>query len=149
MTTMPPAVAAALLGLFWVIFNILVVWLGVTYGYSLACPVVAGGVDGAAVAIIAVKKASSRFQAGVTGFLGGLGLNRLESGSTFASKAAEKVHHFVDWLLGVIAPASESVHQQVEEAVLKIVWVAIFVILAALVAEWVRASKAERAALTE
>jgi ABC-type xylose transport system permease subunit len=139
---LPPAVVAALLGLFWVVFNIVVVWLGVTYQHPVVCPVLVGGVDGAAIAVIAVKKASSRFQAGVTGFLGGLGLNQLDTQTSLISKTAEKIHRLVDGLLSTVTENGR--HQEVEDAVLKIIWVAAVVIVAALVAEWVRASKEER-----
>jgi hypothetical protein len=38
---------------------------------------------------------------------------------------------------------SETLHQQIEQEVLYIIWTTLFVVLASLVAEWVRSSKIE------
>jgi hypothetical protein len=145
-SVLPPAVMAALLGLAWVVFNILVVWLGVVYQHPMGCPVVVGGIDGAVIAVIAVKKASSRFQAGTTGFLSGLGLNQLDTRTSIIAKTAEKIHRLLDGMISTVAETG--FHQQIEDAVLRIVWVATFVIIAALVAEWVRESQEERQSST-
>lgn len=145
---LPAAVQMPLLGWSWVSFNVAVVWFGVTYHHPVLCSVLAGGVDGTVVAVIAVEKASIRFQAGVTGLLGGLSLNQVDNGNIMA-KLAEKVHYFVDSIMVAlkVAGPEDQTHGEIQGAVLHIVWTAMFVVLASLIAEWVRAAKAEGAAI--
>jgi hypothetical protein len=141
--TLPPAVKVPLVGWLWVFFNVVVIWLGIVYGYSVLASLLAGGIDGTLFAVIAVSKASTRFQAVVTGLLTGLGMNKLNGDASIVTTATIKVHAFVDWMMGevIVNGPDNPIHAQVQDAVLRIIWVATFVVVASLVAEWIRAAE--------
>jgi hypothetical protein len=133
-----------LMGGLWVVMNVALVYLGLHVAYCLPCSLLAGVVNGMLVSVIAVAKASERFQAGVTGLLSGFTFSGLRNDGSLLSKATHGVHVFVDealrsWGVGF----SETLHQQIEQEVLYIIWTTLFVVLASLVAEWVRSSKIE------
>jgi hypothetical protein len=133
-----------LMGGLWVVINVALVYLGLHVAYCLPCSLLAGVVNGMLFSVIAVAKASERFQAGVTGLLSGFTLSGLRNDGSLLSKATQGVHVFVDqalrsWGVGY----SETLHQQIEQEVLYITWTILFVVLASLVAEWVRSSKFE------
>ncbi|MBZ5681711.1 MAG: hypothetical protein LAO24_16560 [Acidobacteriia bacterium] len=141
---LPGAWRVPLLGWLWVLFNISVVWLGITLERTTLCSVVVGSVDGVVIAIIAVAKASEKFQAAVTGLLGGMGLTKVGGDTNFLRTAADSIHHAVDSFMDVIVgpcPNCEETHKKIAGALLLIIWTAIFVVLASLIGEWVRASK--------
>jgi hypothetical protein len=133
-----------LMGGLWVVINVALVYLGLHVAYCLPCSVLAGIVNGVLLSVIAVAKASERFQAGVTGLLSGFTLSGLRHDGSMLSKATQDVHLFVDQALrswGV--EGSEPMHQQIEMEALYIIWTTVFVVLASLIAEWVRTSRAE------
>ena len=134
----PSPLRAALFGFSWVTFNILVVWVGVIYHHPMICPLLVGGVDGLLFAVIAINAASTRFRGGVTGFLGGVGLNQVDTQTSLITKTADKVHQLVDGMLSTMV--ENGFHEQIQGSVLRIVWVAVCVIVAALVSEWVWAT---------
>jgi hypothetical protein len=141
---LPESWQIPLLGWLWVLFNISLVWLGITTGQITICAIAAGSVDGMVIAIIAVSKASEKFQAAATGLLGGLGLNKVGGETSFLKTAADRIHHAVDSFMDVIVgpcPSCEQTHQKIAAALLLIIWTAVFVVLASLIGEWVRASK--------
>jgi len=143
---LPDAWRVPLLGWLWVLFNISVVWVGITFEQTTLCALVAGSVDGMVIAIIAVAKASEKFQAAATRLLGGLGLNKVGSETNFLKTAANGIHHVVDSFMDtVIGPCSncEDTHKKIAGALLLIIWTAIFVVFASLIGEWVRASRSE------
>jgi hypothetical protein len=132
-----------LLGCLWVVTNVLLVVLGIGTSYALSCAFVAGILDGAIISVIAVAKASDRFQAGTTGLLGGLSLSGLRSDRSLLALAVDKIHALVDaFLMALNIQTSEELHTKVANAILCIFWTALLVILASLTAEWIRTLKA-------
>ena len=96
------------------------------------------------IAILAVAKASEKFQAAATGLLGGLGLNKVGADTNFLKAAANGIHHAVDTFMDSVVgpcPNCEETHQKIAAALLLIIWTAIFVVFASLIGEWVRASR--------
>lgn len=133
-----------LLGGLWVVVNVLLVYLGLHVTYALPCCLLAGILNGTLFSVIAVAKASARFQAGATGLLSGISLSGLRSDDSMLSRATQGVHTVVDGTLRAIGcNFSEPIHRQVEQQALYIVWTTLFVVLASLIAEWVRTSRAE------
>jgi hypothetical protein len=133
-----------LMGGLWVVVNVALVYLGLHGAYCLPCSVLAGIVNGMLLSVIAVAKASERFQAGVTGLLSGFTLSGLRSDGSMLSKATQSVHTFLDQVLHSFGvEGSEVLHQQIEMEALYIIWTTVFVVLASLIAEWVRNSRAE------
>lgn len=135
-----------LLGWSWLLLNILLIWLGIKVGYPLIAAVLTGGMNGTVISVIAVPKLSQKFQASATGFLAGVGLNRLTGEANLLSMAADRLHCFIDDFLdgfdgGSCAVADNPLHAQIEAAALQVVWTTVFVVLAALIAEWVRTAR--------
>jgi hypothetical protein len=109
----------------------------------MSCSFLAGIVNGTILSVIAVAKASDRFQAVTTGLLGGLSLSSLRSDGSMVWKAMQGLHGVLDNLVGGMGfPGGERVHQQIEQETLYIVWTTILVVLASLIAEWVRTARA-------
>src|SRR5437879_1799992 len=124
-------VRAPLLGLVWVLFNALVVALGIKMHLSIACSIFAGAVDGAIVAVIVVAVASEKFQAGTAGLLSAYGLQNMSAGFAPLKNVAKTFHHTViDTLF-----TDGLYHEQIDEAVLWIAVTALLVVLAALVVQ--------------
>jgi len=140
--TLPLALRAPVLGLVWVLSNVVLGWLGLAVGHLCACLVVAGALDGTVVSVIVVTKASDRLQAGIAGAFSGLGLDNVANGGqTLVAKAAQTIHSVVDSLMiGVGGTGNEKVHAEFEQASIQGVWIAVIVVLAALVAKWVQDS---------
>lgn len=133
-----------LMGGLWVVINVALVYLGLHAAYCLPCSALAGILNGMLLSVIAVAKASDRFQAGVTGLLSGFTLSGLRNDGSMLSKATQAVHVFVDQALHSFGvEGSELVHQQIEMEALYIVWTTVVVVLASLIAEWVRTARAE------
>src|SRR5271155_4586764 len=88
-----------LMGGLWVVMNVALVYVGLHVAYCLPCSVLAGILNGVLISVIAVAKASERFQAGVTGLLSGLSLSGLRDDGSMLSKATQEVHLFVDQAL--------------------------------------------------
>ena len=137
---LPESWRIPLMGWCWVLFNVVLVGLGLRLNHAVVCSIVVGGVDGTVLAVIAVARASARFQAATTGLLGGLSLDKAGKGPNLLSRAADSIHSFVDNILGGIPPDTvhNPLHDQIETAILWIVWTAVFVILASLIVEWAR-----------
>lgn len=133
-----------LMGACWVVVNVFLVGLGAQIAHPMSCSFVAGIVNGTILSVIAVAKASERFQAGTTGLLGGLSLSGMRHDGSLIWKAMQGLHGFIDNVLGGLGiPGSEQMHQEIEKETLYIVWTTIIVVMASLVAEWVRTAKAE------
>ena len=133
-----------LMGGLWVVINVLLLYLGLHVAYALPCCLLAGIVNGTLLSVIAVAKASARFQTGATGLLSGLSLSGLRSDGSMLSKATQGVHVFVDQALHALGiDVVEQVHKQIEQQALYIIWTTVFVVLASLIAEWVRTSREE------
>src|SRR5580692_1418718 len=112
-----------LMGGLWVVINVALVYLGLHVTYSLPCSMLAGTLNGALLSVIAVAKASERFQAGVTGFLSGLSLTGLRSDGSALLKATQGLHAFLDQaLLSFGIEGTEQLHHQIEQEALYIVW---------------------------
>jgi len=142
-TSLSYCVWVPLLGALWVAANVILVGMGTQIQYPMSCSFVAGIVNGTILSVIAVAKASQRFQAGTTGLLGGLSLSGLRSDGSMIWKATKALHAFVDQAMGGMGFGDEKLHQQIEQQTLYIIWTTIFVVMASLVAEWVRAAKSE------
>jgi len=133
-----------LMGGLWVVINVALLYLGLHVAYCLPCSVVAGILNGMLLSVIAVAKASERFQAGVTGLLSGFTLSGLRNDGSILLKATQAVHAFVDQALHSFGvEGTELLHQQIETEALYIIWTTVLVVLASLIAEWVRSSRAE------
>lgn len=86
--------------------------------------------------------ASERFQASVTGLLGGLSLSGLRSDGSMISKAMQSLHGLADSALHAMGiEGSEKLHHALEQEALYMVWTMLFVVMASLVAEWVRSAR--------
>jgi hypothetical protein len=132
---------AGVVGLLWVLFNILLVWMGVRTQHPGSCSIAAGGVDGAVLSIIAVTKISARFRSEATGLLGGISISGLRGDVSLLTSWAHSVHGLVDnALLALNLAPDEKWHNEIEHAVIWTLWVAILVVLASLVAEWASTS---------
>jgi hypothetical protein len=139
--TMPPTLQAPMLGLAWVLVNVGLGWLGLAIGHIGGCLVAAGALDGSVLSVILVTRASEKFQGGIAGAFGGLGLDHLADGQTLIAKTAQGIHAVVDSLLaGMSGTDNEQVHKAIEQAAIQGVWTAIIVVLAALIAKWVQDS---------
>jgi len=132
-----------LMGALWVAVNVILVGLGTRIPHPMICSFLAGIINGTILSVIAVAKASDRFQAGTTGLLGGLSLSGVRSDGSMIWKAMQGVHGFVDGALRSIGIVDEELHRQIGQEALYIVWTTIFVVMASLVAEWVRTTRAE------
>jgi hypothetical protein len=131
-----------MLGGLWVATNVGLVGLGMYIHLPGACSFLAGLINGTLLSVVAVMMASERFQAGTTGLLGGLSLSGLRSDGSMVSKAMQGIHSFVDSALHAIGiDGSENLHHAIEQEALCIVWTTLFVVMASLVVEWVRASR--------
>jgi hypothetical protein len=134
-------IEAGFAGLLWVLFNLLLVWLGAKSQHPGSCSIAAGGVNGAVLSIIAVTKVSARLRSGATGLLGGISASAFDKDANLLTKWANSIHVFVDHLMTALSVAGdEKWHDQVESAIVWIVWVTILVVLMSLVAEWASAS---------
>ncbi len=133
-----------LLGGLWVVANVALGGLGIYIDWPITCGFLAGWLNGTLLAVIAVSTASERFQAGATGLLGGLSLSALRSDGSMVWKAMQAVHGFVDTALGSMGiVVNEKLHQLIEQEALYMIWTIVFVVMASLVAEWVRAARAQ------
>jgi hypothetical protein len=130
------------LGGLWVVANVGLGSLGISIDWPIPCAFLAGLINGTLLSVIAVALASERFQAGATGLLGGLTLSGLRSDGSMIWKAMQSVHSFVDNALHALGiEGSEKLHRAIEQETLYMVWTMVFVVMASLVAEWVRASR--------
>jgi hypothetical protein len=133
-----------LLGGLWVLLNVGLGSLGVCLNWPIRCAFLAGLMNGSVLAVIAVATASERFQAGTTGLLGGLSLSALRSDGSMVWKAMQSVHGFVDNVFRAMGiELDERMHHALEQESLYMIWTVVFVVLASLVAEWVRSARAQ------
>lgn len=142
---MPPdCVLVPLLGVVWVVLNVGLVALGVAIRWPFACSFVAGLINGTLISVVAVAAASERFQASATGLLGGLSLSGLRGDGSMIAKAMAAIHGVADSVLVALGiEGSEKLHKAVEREAIYIVWTMIFVVMASLVAEWIRSTRAQ------
>jgi hypothetical protein len=144
MTISADYVQIPLLGGLWVLVNVGLGALGVRLGWPITCAFTAGLLNGTLLAVIAVATASARIQASATGLLGGLTLSGRRSDGSMVWKATQSLHAFVDNASNALGiPVNEKLHQVIEQEVLYMVWTIVFVVMASLVAEWVRAVRAK------
>jgi hypothetical protein len=133
-----------LLGGLWVVVNVGLAVLGIYIHWPGTCSFVAGLLNGTLLSAAAVALASERFQAGTTGVLGGLSLSGLRSDGSMIWKATESIHGLVDQLLRSLGiEIKETLHHAIEQEALYMIWTMVFVVMASLVAEWVRSSRAQ------
>ena len=133
-----------LLGGLWVLANVGLGALGIYVEWPILCAFLAGLMNGSLLAIIAVSTASERFQAGTTGLLGGLSLSALRSDGSMVWKAMQGLHGFVDNAFHAMGiELNEKLHHALEQEALYMVWTIVFVVMASLVAEWVRSCRTQ------
>jgi hypothetical protein len=133
-----------LLGGLWVLVNVALAALGIYIDWPILCAFLAGLINGSLLSVIVVSTASDRFQASTTGLLGGLSLSALRSDGSMVWKAMQSVHGFVDNVFLAMGFAlNERVHHAIEQEMLYMIWTIVFVVLASLVAAWVRSSRAQ------
>ena len=137
------SVMMPLLGVLWVVVNVALVSLGIYVHWPFACSFVVGLINGTVLSVIAVAMASERFQASAAGLLGGMSLSGLRSDGSMISKAMQSLHNLADSVLNTMGiEVNEQLHHAIEQEALYIVWTTLFVVLASLVAEWVRSARA-------
>jgi hypothetical protein len=137
-------VEVPLLGVLWVIANVGLGGLGIYIDWPIRCAFVAGLINGTLLAVIAVATASDRFQAGTAGMLGGLTLSSLRSDGSMVWKATQGIHSFIDGASRAMGfEIDEKMHRAIQQEALYMVWTIVFVVLASLVAEWVRAVRSK------
>jgi len=133
-----------LLGGLWVVSNVALGGLGIYLNRTGSCAFLAGLINGTLMAMIAVATASARFQAGTTGLLGGLSLSGLRSDGSMIWKSMQTVHDLIDKALRATGiPLNEKLHDAIEREALYMIWTMVFVVMASLVAEWVRSCRTE------
>jgi hypothetical protein len=133
-----------LLGGLWVVANVGLGSLGICVNWPVRCAFAAGLINGTLLAMIAVATASERFQAGATGLLGGLSLSGLRSDGSMIWKAMQSIHGVVDSALRAMSiEVDEKLHNAIERETLYMIWTMVFVVMASLIAEWVRACRSQ------
>jgi hypothetical protein len=138
----PDSMRMPLLGVLWVVVNVALVGLGAYLHWLFACSFLAGLINGTVLSVIAVATAGARFQASASGLLGGLTLSGLRSDGSMISKCVQGLHGLADSALLVLGiEGSEQLHHSIEQEAIYMLWTMVFVILASLVAEWVRSTK--------
>jgi hypothetical protein len=143
---MPSAELVPMLGGLWVLTNVALGGLGIYIDWPVTCAFVAGLINGTLLAGIAVATASERFQAGTTGLLGGFSLSALRSDGSMVWKITEGLHNFVDNAFRAMGiEINETLHHAIQQEALYMIWTIVLVVLASLVAEWVRATYAKAA----
>ncbi len=140
----PATLWMPLLGMAWVFFNVLMVWLGIRLGYRLPCSLVAGGVDGGILASIALATLGEKIHAGTAGLLSGYGFHDVASKFDLTQKYAQWLHEHLEPLLALILGPSEMLHQMVQNQLVGIACTAAFVVMATLVVQLIRNAGAER-----
>jgi hypothetical protein len=133
-----------LMGGLWVLSNVALASLGIYIDWPILCAFLAGLMNGSLLAVIAVAMASERLQAGTTGLLGGLTLSAARNDGSMVWKAMQSLHGFVDnafRALGIVV--NEKIHHAIEQEALYMIWTIVVVVLASLVVEWVRSSRAQ------
>jgi hypothetical protein len=137
------SVMMPLLGVLWVVVNATLVSLGIYVRWPFTCSFAVGLVNGTVLSVIAVSVASERFQVSAAGLLGGLSLSGLRSDGSMISKAMQSMHSVADSVLNAMGTeVNEQLHHAIEQEALYIAWTMVFVVLASLVAEWVRSARA-------
>ncbi len=138
------SVIMPLLGVLWVVVNVALVSLGIYVRWPFTCSFAVGLVNGTVLSVIAVSVASERFQASAAGLLGGLSLSALRSDGSMIAKVMQGLHGFADSVLNTMGiEVNEQLHHAIEQEALYIAWTMVFVVLASLVAEWVRSARAQ------
>lgn len=97
--------------------------------------VATGVFDGLLISAAAVLLFSQRLQGCGTGLLGSLSLDRLTNDGNLLKKIAEGIHDVAD----VVLPSfmlGEETHKLIEQAILRITWVAGAIVLITLLGTW-------------
>jgi len=137
---LPAALQAPLLGVLWVFANVGLIAVGIKTSYQITCSLVAGAADGAIIAVIVVATVSEKFQAGVTGLLGGYGYGNIVTDFAPVQRLLKNFHGLVDRSLEMLTPGAhdEQLHDAIQGATMWIVATVLVVVLAALVVQWIR-----------
>jgi len=135
-------------GASWVTVNVALFAAGTLVRFPMSCAFLAGIVNGTLLSVIVVAIASERLQGGATGLLGGISLSSFRHDGSMIWKAMQNVHGFIDDAMHNLGiPGNERFHQDVEQELLYMIWTAIIVMMASLVAEWVMAARLKPANL--
>ena len=143
-TASPNGIWVPLMGGLWVLANVGLGALGIYIDWPILCAFLAGLVNGSLLSVIAVATASERFQAGTTGLLGGMTLSVLRSDGSMVWKLTQGLHLFVDGAFQALGiEINEKLHRALEQEALYAIWTIVLVVLASLVAEWVRSTRTQ------
>jgi hypothetical protein len=130
---------APLLGAGWVTANVMLIVLATEVSHPFVSSLIAGVLDGMILSIVAVAKASARFQSLATGLLSGVSLSGLRRDGSMISYAIGAIHELVDKALdGWLQTGSEDLHMRILNATVNIIWITTFVLMASLIMEWVK-----------
>ena len=148
LTSLPVSVWVPLSGMAWVFFNVLLVILG-TRDPSRPSPLfslMAGGIDGAILASIAVATLSEKLHAGTAGILGGYGFQDVQNNFKLTRQWAQWVHGQLDPVLDVLLGSGhEALHEAIQKELVWIACTAAVVVLAALIVQLIRPAQIEPA----
>lgn len=140
---LPIPIQASILGLVLALLNLGLAWRGLATGQLYRHFILVGLLDGLMVSVIAVSFASDKFQAMITGFLGGVGIDNIASQQTLAKRAAnavaETIHSAVEGMptqLSIPGVDKSEVHHVLDTAVIYAVSAGLFVVLLSLVGNW-------------
>ncbi len=138
LTSLPQRFRAPVLGLSLVLLNTLLVALGTEYHRPVTCNIIAGAVDGAVFAVVIVTMLGEKLRAGVTGLMSGYGIANVSDGFDSARKILNTLHGLADNFLSMM-PVSpdEPLHDVIQDATLWIAWTTVFVVMAALLMQWI------------
>jgi len=144
--TLLPQLRAPLVGLALVLFHVGLGSLGLAIGRLNICAMTMGALDGTMLSVIAVARLRGHFQAGITGMLSGVSLDSISSGQTIITKAAQTIHSVVDSILGSLGTfGDEPTHKALEAATIEGIWIAVIVVLATLVVNFIASAPADAA----
>ena len=137
---LPQALQAPFLGVVWVFSNVALIAVGIKTSHYITCSLLAGAADGALLAVIAIATVSEKFQAGVTGLLGGYGYGNMVTGFAPAKRMLASLHALLDNSLDLLAPGphDERLHGTIEDAAVWVMATVLVVVLAALIVQWIR-----------
>ena len=144
-TLVPSSIWVPLLGAAWVAANLLLIALGAQTSLPLVWSLIAGVLNGAILSVVAVAKASARFQSGTTGLLGGMTLSGFRNDGSIIAHVVGALHQFVDNALqGMPILGDELLHDRIVRVVVYTIWTTILVLMASLVVQWVKDARREQ-----
>ena len=144
LATALPQLKAPLLGLALVLLHVGLASLGLAFGRLNVCAMTIGALDGTMLSVIAVARLRGHLQAGITGMLSGVSLDSLANGQTIVTKAAQTIHALVDTVIDSLGYlGDETTHKAIENATIEGIWIAIIVVLATLIVNFMSGASSD------